>query len=104
MMEKTSELIQKRKDKFDQLKQNHPQLFPNDFRVSHTINEIHAILDRTPEMVKEDGPIFNLAGRMMAINRFGKSAFIRFRDRSGQLQAYIRKDRIGFCWYQRRDV
>jgi lysyl-tRNA synthetase class 2 len=32
---------------------------------------------------------------MMAINHFGKSAFIRFRDRSGQLQAYIRKDRIG---------
>jgi lysyl-tRNA synthetase class 2 len=94
-MEKTSDLIQKRKDKFDQLKLNHPQLFPNDFRVSHTINEIHAIIDKTPQMVKEDEPIFNLAGRMMAINHFGKTAFIRFRDRSGQLQAYIRKDRIG---------
>jgi lysyl-tRNA synthetase class 2 len=31
----------------------------------------------------------------MAINLFGKTAFIRFRDRTGQLQAYIRKDRIG---------
>jgi lysyl-tRNA synthetase class 2 len=94
-MEKTSELIQKRKDKFDQLKRNHPQLFPNDFRVSHTINEIHGIIDKTPKAVKENEPVFNLAGRMMAINRFGKTAFIRFRDRSGQLQAYIRKDRIG---------
>jgi lysyl-tRNA synthetase class 2 len=94
-MEKTSELIQKRKDKFDLLKQNNPQLFPNDFKVSHTINEIHGIVDKTPKAVKEDEPIFNLAGRMMAINRFGKTAFIRFRDRSGQLQAYIRKDRIG---------
>jgi lysyl-tRNA synthetase class 2 len=95
MMEKTSELIQKRKDKFEQLKRTHPQLFPNDFRVSHTIKEIQTIINKTPEMVKADGPIFNLAGRMMAINRFGKTAFIRFRDRSGQLQAYIRKDRIG---------
>jgi len=94
-MEKTSELIQKRKDKFDLLKQNNPQLFPNDFKVSHTINEIHGIVDKTPKAVKEDEPIFNLAGRMMAINRFGKTAFIRFRDRSGQLQAYIRKDHIG---------
>jgi len=68
-MEKDSELIQKRKDKFDQLKQNNPQLFPNDFKVSHTINEIHGIIDKTPKAVKEDGPIFNLAGRMMAINR-----------------------------------
>jgi lysyl-tRNA synthetase class 2 len=94
-MEKTSELIQKRKDKFDQLKQNNPQLFPNDFKVSHTTNEIRGIIDKTPKAVEADGPIFNLAGRMMAINRFGKTAFIRFRDRSGQLQAYIRKDRIG---------
>ncbi len=94
-MEKTSELIQKRRDKFDQLKTNNLQLFPNDFKVSHTINEIHGIIGKTPEAVKEDEPFFNLAGRMMAINRFGKTAFIRFRDRSGQLQAYIRKDRIG---------
>lgn len=94
-MEKTSELIQKRKDKFDQLKLDNLQLFPNDFKVSHTINEIHGITGKTPEALKADGPTFNLAGRMMAINRFGKTAFIRFRDRSGQLQAYIRKDRIG---------
>jgi lysyl-tRNA synthetase class 2 len=95
IMEKASELIQKRKNKFDQLKQNNSQLFPNDFKVSHTIKEVHGIIDKTPESVKEDEPIFNLAGRMMAINHFGKTAFIRFRDRSGQLQAYIRKDRIG---------
>jgi len=94
-MEKTSELIQKRRDKFDQLKTNNLQLFPNDFKVSHTISEIQRIIGKTPQAVKEDEPIFNLAGRMMAINRFGKAAFIRFRDRSGQLQAYIRKDRIG---------
>ncbi|MGW8303498.1 MAG: lysine--tRNA ligase [Desulfobacterales bacterium] len=94
-MEKTSELIQKRRDKFDQLKTNNLQLFPNDFKVSHTINEIQGIIEKTPQALKEDEPIFNLAGRMMAINRFGKTAFIRFRDRSGQLQAYIRKDRIG---------
>ena len=94
-MEKTSELIQKRKDKFDELKLNNLQLFPNDFKVSHTLNEIHGIIEKAPETLKEDEPVFNVAGRMMAINRFGKTAFIRFRDRSGQFQAYIRKDRIG---------
>ena len=94
-MEKTSELIQNRKDKFDQLKLHNLQLYPNDFKVSHTINEILGIIGKTPETLKEDEPIFHLAGRMMAINHFGKTAFMRFRDRSGQLQAYIRKDRIG---------
>jgi lysyl-tRNA synthetase class 2 len=94
-MEKTSELIQKRKDKIDQLKRHQLPLYPNDFKVSHAISEILAIIGKTPETLKEDGPIFHVAGRMMAVNHFGKSAFIRFRDRSGQLQAYIRKDRIG---------
>jgi len=94
-MEKTSELIQKRKDKIDELRRLNLQLYPNDFKVSHSINKILALIEKAPETIKEDEPVFHVAGRMMAINHFGKSAFIRFRDRSGQLQAYIRKDRIG---------
>ncbi|MFA7425729.1 MAG: lysine--tRNA ligase, partial [Desulfosarcinaceae bacterium] len=39
------------------------------------------------------------AGRIMAINRFGKAAFIRLRDRTGQIQAYLRKDRVGEAAY-----
>lgn len=94
-MEKASELIQKRRDKFDQLRQSNVQLFPNDFKLSHTIDEIHRLIERQPEAIKEDSPVFAVAGRVLAINRFGKAAFIRFRDRTGQLQAYIRKDKIG---------
>lgn len=94
-MEKASELIQKRRDKLDQLRQSNVQLFPNDFKLSHTIDEIHRLIERQPEAIKEDSPVFAVAGRVLAINRFGKAAFIRFRDRTGQLQAYIRKDKIG---------
>ena len=57
-MEKTSELIKKRRDKFDQLMADDLQLFPNDFKVSHTINEIQGIIGKTPEAVKEDEPLF----------------------------------------------
>ena len=99
-MVKTSELIRKRKDKFNTLKQSNLQLFPNDFRVSHTVNEIKALVEKTPETLKADSPSFAVAGRMVAINRFGKTVFIRFRDRTGQLQAYIRKDQIGDEAYQ----
>jgi lysyl-tRNA synthetase class 2 len=94
-MEKASELIQKRRDKFDELRQSNVQLFPNDFNLSHAIDQIHEFIERQPEAIKDDSPVFAVAGRVMAINRFGKAAFIRFRDRTGQLQAYIRKDRIG---------
>lgn len=94
-MEKGSELIQKRRDKFDQLKKNNIQLFPNDFNVSHTVAQIKSFIERELKAIKDDAPNFAAAGRVMAINRFGKAAFIRFRDRTGQLQAYIRKDKIG---------
>ena len=84
MMEKTSELLQKRKAKFNTLKESDLQLFPNDFGVSHTINDIKMFVEKTPETRQADSPIFAVAGRMVAINRFGKSTFIRFRDRSGR--------------------
>ncbi|MGD8290768.1 MAG: lysine--tRNA ligase [Desulfobacterales bacterium] len=94
-MEKTSELLQKRKEKIEDLKHNNINLFPNGYVVSHTVNEIRKIVEKNPESLTEEGPLFASAGRMMAINNFGKSAFIRFKDRSGLLQAYVRKDRVG---------
>ena len=94
-MDKISELLQKRKEKIEELKNNNINLFPNGYVVLHTINNIRDIVEKNPESLTEEGPLFASAGRMMAINNFGKSAFIRFRDRSGLLQAYIRKDQIG---------
>ena len=70
-------------------------LYPNNFRVFHSIDALRGIIASDPSSLGEDHPTFTVAGRMMAINRFGKSAFIRMRDRSGQLQAYIRKDKVG---------
>ncbi len=94
-MEKTSDLLQKRKEKIEELKKNKINLFPNGFIVSHTVRDIRNVCRKRSGIIDGAGPVFTTAGRMMAINNFGKSAFIRFRDRSGQLQAYIRKDQIG---------
>ena len=94
-MEKTSDILRKRKEKIEELKRDGINLFPNGFNVSDTIRDIQNTIEKSPQSLTEDDPIFVTAGRMMAINNFGKSAFIRFRDRTGQLQAYVRKDRIG---------
>ncbi len=99
-MEKTSDLLQKRSEKVEELKRQNINIFPNDFKVSHTVGEIQKIIADASETLSPEGPIFVTAGRMMAINSFGKSAFIRFRDRSGQLQAYVRKDRVGDTSYR----
>ena len=92
---KESELLEKRKKKFDELKSGNRNLFPNDFLVTHTVQEIRNMVEKLPDSPVEDYHAFALAGRLMAINKFGKAAFIRFNDRTGQIQAYVRKDKIG---------
>ena len=95
VMEKTTDIKEQRRKKLSDLRNKNIRLFPNDFIVSHTIKDIWAIIEKSPNTVTEHNPIVSVAGRMMAVNRFGKASFIRFRDRTGQLQAYVRKDNVG---------
>jgi lysyl-tRNA synthetase class 2 len=94
-MDKKSAIIENRKKKLEDLKNNNINLFPNDFKVLHTVRDIMKVTENSPDSLAQDDPVFIVAGRMMAVNRFGKAAFIRFRDRTGQLQAYVRKENIG---------
>jgi len=94
-LEKTSEMLEKRRNKLSELRDNNINLFPNDFEVLHTVKEIRSTVEEFPESKADDETVFSVAGRMMALNIFGKSSFIRFKDRTGQFQAYIRKDKVG---------
>ena len=98
-MDNAKDLLSKRKAKAQDLQAAGINLFPNGIAVEHTIGEISKYIDTLPEDQPEDDTRFTVAGRMMAINRFGKSAFIRFKDRTGPLQAYIRKDKVGDAAY-----
>ena len=98
-MKKESDILEQRKEKIRQLRAEGIEPFPNDFRAAHTIGEIKALIDGPAQEISEDSPVFTVAGRIVAVNKFGKAAFIRFRDRSGQLQAYIKKDRVGAAAY-----
>jgi lysyl-tRNA synthetase class 2 len=105
-MEK-SDVLEKRKQKISELKETGVNLYPNDFKVSHKILTLQQRTEETPETLADEGERFVVAGRMMAVNRFGKSAFIRFRDRTGQMQAYIRKDKVGddaYALFKQLDV
>ncbi len=72
------------------------RLYPSGFRCDLAISEA---TDRFGEMdsetlEKKKGP-FKLAGRIMAIRDFGKACFIHIKDRTGRIQAYVRKDKVG---------
>jgi lysyl-tRNA synthetase class 2 len=99
-MEKKSDIIEKRKQKISTLKSQGIILYSNDFKVTHTIEQVRKEIESNPEQLLSSKKFFSLAGRMMAINRFGKSSFIRFKDRTGQMQAYLRQDVIGKETYQ----
>jgi lysyl-tRNA synthetase class 2 len=96
MAEQTeSELRRVRLDKLDRLHAMDGVRFRNDFRVTSSIGE--AVAAGTPL----DGPALDaagicasLAGRVMAVNSFGKAAFLRIRDRSGVIQVYVRRDSV----------
>ena len=106
-MKKESDILAQRREKIQQLRADGIEPFPNDFVVSHTIGQINALINDATQNITEEDPLFACAGRIMAVNKFGKAAFIRFRDRSGQLQAYIRKDMIGddaYALFRRLDI
>jgi lysyl-tRNA synthetase class II len=48
-MEKEGTILEKRKEKIQQLKEQNIKLFPNDFKVTHTIKEILETVESSPE-------------------------------------------------------
>jgi lysyl-tRNA synthetase class 2 len=98
-MDKITDILEQRKSKILQLRENDINPFPNHFRAQHTVADIMEAVDHSADTLSEDRPLFTVAGRIMAVNRFGKTAFVRFQDRSGRLQAYVRKDRVGDSAY-----
>lgn len=103
--EKTDDLLTQRRKKIADLRAEGVNPFPSGFTVSHTVENIRQSIE-TADTEALQAMVFTVAGRMMAINSFGKSAFVRFRDRTGQIQAYVRKDKVGdaYALFKKLDI
>lgn len=99
-MDKVSQLVQLRKEKIDELRQSGINLYPNDFKPSCTVESVKKILVEESNTLGVEGREFRLAGRMMAINKMGKSSFVRFQDGPEQMQVYIQKNKVGDETYE----
>ena len=93
-MDETSEVIRKRREKIRALVDEEIELYPNDFKVSHTVDAVREYIHQRAGDV-DGASVFAMAGRVTALRSFGKATFIHFRDYTGQLQAYIKRDKIG---------
>ena len=50
---------------------------------------------QAPQHLAKDTAYFSLAGRVLAVRSFGRAAFLRLRDRSGEIQVWVKKDKVG---------
>ena len=103
----TSKLLKLRKEKIEELKAEGVHLYPNDFKPTCTVPEVRAIIETDAGSLGQDGQKISLAGRMMAVNKMGKSSFIRFQDSGEQLQIYIQKNKVGdetYALFKKLDI
>jgi lysyl-tRNA synthetase class 2 len=103
-----SELLRKKKEKIESLKAEGIELYPNDVRVKDTAASItERFINMDSDGLAAIDERFIIAGRLMAIRDFGKGSFVMIQDRTGRLQAYIRKNQVGektYLLFKRLDV
>jgi lysyl-tRNA synthetase class 2 len=51
--------------------------------------------DQPADEIARDPGSWSIAGRVLAIRSFGKAAFLRVRDRAGEIQVWVKKDKLG---------
>jgi len=86
-----NDLMKQRREKLDKIvEQGHNPYafsFPRTDFATETLAQFEADGDETREVA--------LAGRLMAIRRMGKAAFVHLMDRTGRIQLYVKRDAVG---------
>ena len=98
--EDTNRLIERRRAKLDALRERQgrggDRAFPNDFRRGHLAAELRREYgDLGAEELRDRGARVAVAGRMMMVRVIGRSSFVSLRDTSGDIQLFVRVDRLG---------
>ncbi|MBM4260416.1 MAG: lysine--tRNA ligase [Deltaproteobacteria bacterium] len=95
-----SEQVEVRRQKLAKLKEAGGPVYPNDFKPSQTISEIHLkYAERDDAALAEAPRDLRIAGRIMAIRRMGKASFFHIQDRRGRLQIYVQQNQLGEAGY-----
>ncbi|MBW1783634.1 MAG: lysine--tRNA ligase [Deltaproteobacteria bacterium] len=92
---KPSSIIEERTNKAKKLQSEGINLYPAGYPVDITSAEaMERFGSMDADALEQETTSFTMAGRIMARRDFGKASFIHFKDRKGQIQAYIRKDKV----------
>ena len=90
------EIIAQRIRKAQELRKLGVNPFGNGYVPRHLARDLQARHgDQSAEEIAGDPATWSIAGRCLAVRSFGKAAFLRVRDRSGEIQVWVRKDKVG---------
>jgi len=97
-MDELNQVLKQRRQKAQELADLGVNLYANDFRPLHRIRDILAGNDNPDKPVEEGAK--TVAGRIMALRKFGKASFLHVQDESDRIQIYVRRDEVGPEAYQ----
>jgi len=103
-----SDLIAARRRKLEELRSRGVNPFPNDFRPADTAASIQQRFGSLSREQLEGGTdTVSLAGRIVGLRDFGRASFLHLLDRTGRVQAYVKRDVVGddaFATFKTMDV
>lgn len=91
-------LIQAKKDKLKKIQELGLNPYPNDFKPDTDaawIKEKYSAQEHDFFNNQGQFPLYALAGRLMSLRSFGKSAFAHIKDGSGRVQVFFQKKALG---------
>jgi lysyl-tRNA synthetase class 2 len=94
---KEEEIYAQRQEKAAKWREQGINPFGNGYRPANLAAEVHAAHGNqsAEEIEKAGAPVYDVAGRIVALRSFGKAAFIKLRDRSGEVQVHVKLDALG---------
>ncbi len=103
-----NQTLKQRREKAQSLEDTGVKLYSNTFTPKNSIKELLPKGESLQAQEKEAGnPVYSIAGRIMAMRKFGKAAFCHISDSSGQIQIYLKKDTLGediFAIFKKWDI
>ncbi len=107
-MDQLTQILQQRRQKANDLAELGVSLYANDFKPLHHASDL---LSNGGEIdddsVPEQGPQYSIAGRIIAMRKFGKAAFLHIQDETGKIQIYVKRDVLGqeqFSIFKKLDI
>ncbi len=95
-MSEENQTLAQRREKAASLAELGVNLYSNNFKPANKVQELLPKGDNLgPQETEAGGACYSIAGRVMAMRKFGKAAFCTIADKSGQLQIYVKKDILG---------